>query len=52
MCQSSEWLDVVWALTILNKSTEAHYESVLNSSFLNRLFGIIFHKNILDPIDI
>ncbi|KAJ8672785.1 hypothetical protein QAD02_004045 [Eretmocerus hayati] len=37
MCQSSEWLDVVWALTILNKVTLQHFESVLNSDFVNRL---------------
>ncbi|XP_058803570.1 uncharacterized protein LOC131671287 [Phymastichus coffea] len=38
MCQSSEWLDIVWALTILDKATSQHYESVLNDSFLNRIF--------------
>ncbi|XP_008204920.1 FAST kinase domain-containing protein 4 isoform X1 [Nasonia vitripennis] len=38
MCQSSDWLDIVWALTVLNKATPEHYASVLNSGFLNRLF--------------
>ncbi|XP_014216202.1 uncharacterized protein LOC106644989 [Copidosoma floridanum] len=38
MCDSSEWLDVIWALTILNQATNVQFESVLNSGFLNRLF--------------
>ncbi|KAL7305667.1 hypothetical protein TKK_0001925 [Trichogramma kaykai] len=39
MCQSSEWLDVVWALTVLDATKVEHYESVLNKGFLNRIFG-------------
>lgn len=39
MCESSEWLDIVWSLGILNQADLEHYESVLNPEFFNRIDG-------------
>lgn len=35
----SQWLDTVWALTILDRATAEHYESVLGGKFVNQLTG-------------
>lgn len=35
----SQWLDTVWALTILDRATPEHYASVLGEKFLNHLTG-------------
>lgn len=40
MCESDEWLDIIWSLSVLNKAKSEHYESVLNPGFLNRINGL------------
>lgn len=42
MCGSSEWLDIVWSLCVLGQANLQHYESVLNSDFLNRIDGLYY----------
>lgn len=39
MSGASEWLDVVWALVVLNQAQEAQVMSVLNPEFLGKLAG-------------
>ena len=39
MADSGEWLDVVWALVILNKANETQVLSVLDTTFVERLSG-------------
>lgn len=40
MTKSSEWLDVVWSLTILNRVTSEKISSVLDEKFHLKLAGI------------
>ncbi|KAK0182692.1 hypothetical protein PV327_000802 [Microctonus hyperodae] len=37
MIKSSEWLDVVWALTVLDQVTPEQLQSVLNTGFIEKL---------------
>ncbi|XP_034940047.1 FAST kinase domain-containing protein 4 [Chelonus insularis] len=37
MTTSLEWIDVVWALSILNRASPQHLESVLNNQFISML---------------
>lgn len=32
-----EWLDVVWALTVLNKQTDENVSSVLSPEFIDKI---------------
>ncbi|KAK0164512.1 hypothetical protein PV328_003132 [Microctonus aethiopoides] len=43
MIKSSEWLDVVWALTILDQVTPEQLQTVLNTGFIEKL---------ADPIEV
>ncbi|KAH0568839.1 FAST kinase domain-containing protein 4 [Cotesia glomerata] len=38
MIRSTEWLDVVWALTTLNQVSTEHISSVLNDKFMSKLY--------------
>lgn len=43
MIKSSEWLDVVWALTILDQVTPEQLQTVLNTGFIEKLAGMQFN---------
>lgn len=44
MVSPSQWLDVVWSLTILDQANSEHFASVLSEKFINQLTSFDFGK--------